>query len=322
MRSSPVNVVRNGADVVLNRLPVVAIVMVEGLMIYLATSIAKLAFTQLDPLLAAWYRVGFVAILLFAWRRPLSRAKRKGLPRTRRDWGIVVTAGVSVMLMNTMFYLAISNMDMGIAVSIEFIGPLAVAVLTGHGWRERVGILLAACGVVLLAGISLANPAKQARFLVGLVAILIDGVMWGLYIVSGRQVAQRANPLDSLSLGLGIAWLLQSLFLAVPAVRGVASPKPGATWARGPFGSWKLLAVLFVVAFFASFLPYLIDQFIMRRASSARFSVIQSVNPVMAVLVGLLIGEVPTWGELAGVAMVIAAVIVTFSGDMRHAETE
>ncbi|WEV52658.1 EamA family transporter [Bifidobacterium sp. ESL0704] len=301
-------------DAIFNRVPVVLIIMGEGLMIYLATSVAKLAFTQLDPLLAAWYRVGFVAILMLIWRRPFAKEKRAGLPRTSRDWWIVALAGISVMLMNTLFYLGMSNMDMGIAVSIEFVGPLGVAVITGHSWRERVGIVLAAGGVVLLAGVSFSNPAQYPHFLIGLIAILIDGAMWGCYIVFGRMVAQRANPLDSLSVSMLIGWLVQSVVLAVPAIKGVVAPKPSATWARGAFGACKLLGVMLVVAVFASFLPYIIDQMIMRRVSSARYSVIQAINPVMALLVGLIIGEIPTLGDLAGVALVIIAVVITFSG--------
>ncbi len=89
----------------------------------------------------------------------------------RPQLGAGRTAGLWLVLMNTLFYVAISNMDMGIAVSIEFLGPLSVAVITGKSWRERVGIGIAAVGVVLLAGISLANPSGNGTFLYGLIAI-------------------------------------------------------------------------------------------------------------------------------------------------------
>ena len=165
---------------ILNRVPVVLIVIGEALVIYLATAVAKLAFTQLDPLYSVWYRVGFMAVLLLLWRRPWNKAKRAQLfHRDARSWGLVVLLGCSLVLMNTLFYVAISNMDMGIAVSIEFLGPLSVAVITGKSWRERVGIGIAAVGVVLLAGISLANPSGNGTFLYGLIAILIGGSMWG-----------------------------------------------------------------------------------------------------------------------------------------------
>ncbi|WP_421728486.1 EamA family transporter [Bifidobacterium callitrichidarum] len=305
----------------LNRVPVVFIVIGEALVIYLATAIAKLAFTQLDPLYSVWYRVGFMAVLLLVWRRPWSVAKRGRLfHRSARSWGLVVLLGCALVLMNTMFYVAISNMDMGIAVAIEFLGPLSVAVITGRSWRERLGIGIAAIGVVLLAGISLANPSGHGTFLVGLIAILIGGSMWGVYIVTGRRVAAGGNSLDNLCIAVTIGWLVQSVFLGVPAVRHVIWPKPDATWALEPGGSLKLLALLFVISLMASFIPYVIEQITLRRTTSGAFSVMQSINPAMAVAVGLAFGEIPSVGEIIGVALVICAVIVTFSGDAAPAK--
>ena len=100
---------------ILNRVPVVLIVIGEALVIYLATAVAKLAFTQLDPLYSVWYRVGFMAVLLLLWRRPWNKAKRAQLfHRDARSWGLVVLLGCSLVLMNTLFYVAISNMDMAL----------------------------------------------------------------------------------------------------------------------------------------------------------------------------------------------------------------
>ncbi|NMM97221.1 threonine transporter RhtB [Bifidobacterium sp. DSM 109959] len=300
----------------LNRVPVVLIVIGEALVIYLATAVAKLAFTQLDPLYSVWYRVGFMAVLLLAWRRPWSVSKRDRLfRRSARGWALIVLLGCSLVLMNTMFYVAISNMDMGIAVAIEFLGPLSVAVVTGRSWRERLGIGIAAVGVVLLAGISLANPSGKGTFLVGLIAILIGGSMWGVYIVTGRRVASGGNSLDNLCIAVTIGWLVQSLFLGAPAAAHVLHPKPDATWALAAGGSLKLLLLLFVISLMASFIPYVVEQITLRRTSSGAFSVMQSINPAMAVAIGLLFGEVPSAGEIVGVALVICAVIVTFSGD-------
>lgn len=306
---------------ILNRVPVVLIVIGEALVIYLATAVAKLAFTQLDPLYSVWYRVGFMAVLLLLWRRPWNKAKRAQLfHRDARSWGLVVLLGCSLVLMNTLFYVAISNMDMGIAVSIEFLGPLSVAVITGKSWRERVGIGIAAVGVVLLAGISLANPSGNGTFLYGLIAILIGGSMWGMYIITGRRVAAGSNSLDNLCIAVTIGWLVQSLFLGVPAVAHVVHPKADATWALEPGGSLKLLALLFVISLMASFIPYVVEQITLRRTTSGAFSVMQSINPAMAVAVGLAFGEIPSVGEIIGVALVICAVIVTFSGDAAPAD--
>ena len=300
----------------LNRMPVLLIVVAEAATVYLATSIAKVAFSQLDPLYSVWYRVGFMSLFLLAWRRPFSRKKRarNSLPKTLKEWLIVVAVGISVVLMNTMFYLAISCMAVGVAVTIEFVGPLMVAVITGKTWRERVGIVIAACGIVLLASASMRSN-ESPHFLVGLVAILIGGSMWGMYIVSGRMLARGSNAIDRVSIAILIGWLLQSSVLGVPAILHVAHPKSSATWAAQPYGSLKLLGLMVVIATCASFIPTLLDQVLLKRVSSARYSVMQALYPAIAALVGMGFGEMPTLIDVCGMALVMLAVVITFSGD-------
>ena len=302
----------------LGRVPVFLLVLGEATVMYAATLVAKQAFTQLDPLYAVWYRVGFCTLLMLLWRRPWIASKRDRLPHDRSAWLVVVGCGLELAMMNTMYYVAISNMNVGVATAIEFIGPLSVAVIAGRSWRERVGIVVAAVGVIMLAGMSLAQPSG-GTFLIGLIAILIGGSMWGAYIVLGRRVAAGGTPLDWLSLSMLIGWGVQSLFLAVPAVRATVHPKAGATWAARPGGGLALIGLLLVVAVCASFLPYVVDQFIMRRTTSGAFSVMQSVNPAMASIVGLVFGEIPTVWDVVGILLVICAVIITFSGDSHPA---
>ena len=98
------------------------------------------------------------------------------------------------------------------------------------------------------------------------------------------------------------------------------SPQGRCTWALEPGGSLKLLALLFVISLMASFIPYVVEQITLRRTTSGAFSVMQSINPAMAVAVGLAFGEIPSVGEIVGVALVICAVIVTFSGDAAPAD--
>ncbi|MFU0535403.1 EamA family transporter [Gardnerella pickettii] len=300
----------------LNRMPVLLIVVAEAATVYLATSIAKVAFSQLDPLYSVWYRVGFMSLFLLAWRRPFSRKKRarNSLPKTLKEWAIVVAVGISVVLMNTMFYLAISCMAVGVAVTIEFVGPLMVAVITGKTWRERVGIVIAACGIVLLASASM-HSNESPHFLVGLVAILIGGSMWGMYIVSGRMLARGSNAIDRVSVAILIGWLLQSSVLGIPAILHVVHPKSSATWASQSYGSLKLLGLMVVIAICASFIPTLLDQVLLKRVSSARYSVMQALYPAIAALVGMGFGEMPTLIDVCGMALVMLAVVITFSGD-------
>ncbi|OXN01603.1 EamA family transporter [Bifidobacterium vansinderenii] len=302
----------------LDATPAVVIVAIEGALMYIATGTAKSVFTQINPLCAAWYRFGFLALLMLLWRRPWRREVRNTLPNTRHDWLITAGCGFAIVAMNTMFYLAISQMNMGMAVAIEFIGPLGVAVLTGRNWRERIGIVIAAVGVVLLAGMSLASP-DGGHFIVGLVAILIGGSMWGVYIIMGRQVANAGSPLNRLSVAMCIGFAIQSVFLAVPAVRGLFVPPQTATWlvTEGGWGILHLLLLMFVVSVFSSFFPYVIDQVVMRKTTPGAFSVMQSMYPAVAVAVGLLFSEFPTVWEIVGVGCVMLAVVVTFSGTSR-----
>lgn len=298
----------------LHRMPVLLIIVIEASMVYTATSVAKVAFSQLDSLYAVWYRVGFMTLLLLAWRRPFSRSKRSLLPKTLREWGIVAAVGVSLVAMNTMFYVAISCMAVGVAVTIEFIGPLLVAVITGHEWRERVGIVIAVCGIMLLASASI-HSSVSSHFLIGLFAILVGGSMWGLYIVSGRMLAKSSHAIDRVSVAALIGWLLQSIVLAIPAVQHVISPKPEATWAARPGGSFALLALMLVIAICASFFPTLLDQVLLKRVTSAKYSVMQALYPAIAVIIGMGFGEIPTLTDIAGIILVMFAVVVTFSGD-------
>lgn len=299
---------------ILRRMPVLLIVVVEAAIVYTATSVAKVAFSQLDPLYAVWYRVGFMTLLLLSWRRPFSRSKRDVLPKSLREWAIVAAVGVSLVAMNTMFYMAISCMAVGVAVTIEFIGPLLVAVITGNEWRERIGMLIAVCGIMLLASASM-HSSVSPHFLVGLCAILVGGSMWGVYIVSGRMMAKGSHAIDRVSIAALIGWLLQSTVLAVPAIQHVIWPKQEATWAAKPGGSFALLALMIVIAVCASFLPTLLDQVLLKRVTSAKYSVMQAMYPAIAVIIGMGFGEMPTLTDLAGIALVMCAVVVTFSGD-------
>lgn len=177
----------------LHRMPVLLIIVIEASMVYTATSVAKVAFSQLDPLYAVWYRVGFMTLLLLAWRRPFSRSKRSLLPKTLREWGIVAAVGVSLVAMNTMFYVAISCMAVGVAVTIEFIGPLLVAVITGHEWRERVGIVIAVCGIMLLASASI-HSSVSPHFQLGYSPFLL-AVQCGVYILFQVACWQKVHTL-------------------------------------------------------------------------------------------------------------------------------
>lgn len=92
----------------------------------------------------------------------------------------------------------------------------------------------------------------------------------GVYIVTGRRVASGGNSLDNLCIAVAVGWLVQSLFLGVPAVSHVIHPKSDVTWALAPDRPWKLLALLFVISLMASFIPYAVEQITLRRTPRER----------------------------------------------------
>ena len=144
-----------------NDVPVVILTVIESIIIFAATMVAKLAFTQIAPLPAAWWRVGFALLLLWVWRKPWKKFTEI-LPTHARGWLWLAALGISSVFMNTTFYMAIGTLNVGVAVAIEFIGPLAVAVMTGRHWREYVGIIIAVCGIVTLSWSSFASQNRTS----------------------------------------------------------------------------------------------------------------------------------------------------------------
>ena len=130
--------------------------------------------------------------------------------------GAAALFGVVLATMNVVFYIAIEYLPLGTAVAIEFLGPVAVAGVTGRGWRDRVGIALAAVGVVLLAGVQL-EGGLTTDVVIGLVAILGSAAAWAGYILLGRRMAVKRDGISALAVGMTAGALLYSP-LAIGAV--------------------------------------------------------------------------------------------------------
>ena len=259
---------------------------------YVGAAVAVELFGRMPPASVAWLRVGVAALVLLAWTRPW---------RTRSlwTWPALRTAalfGVVLAVMNAAFYVAIDTLPLGTAVALEFAGPVAVAAVTGRGWRERTAMVVAATGVVLLAGVSLHLGDDAVR---GLVAIGVAATCWALYILLGRRVA--AAPTGGLT-GLGVAMAAGGLALA-PLLA------PGA----GPvLTDLRLAALVLVVAVFSSVVPYGIEQVVLRRVSAATFAVLLALLPATAAVVGaVMLGQVPHGLELLGLVLVSGAIALT-----------
>ncbi len=276
------------------RIPAWSLFLFSGLTQYVGAAIAVGLFRVLPSAGVAWWRIAVSAIVLLAWQRPW-RGRWSA-----RELGTAAAFGVVLASMNVCFYVAIDRLPLGVGVALEFLGPVAVAAVTGRGWRERVGISLALAGVVVLAGVRL-EGGFTTRTAVGLLAIFGAAAFWAAYILLGRKVAKRHSGAQGLAVGM---------------TAGALAYLPLAFFSVGPVVShgWRLLA-LAGVAVFSSVVPYAIEQVVMRRVTAARFAILLALLPVTAMTIGVVwLHQLPSWIEMLGVLAICAAIVLSSGG--------
>ncbi|WP_370524217.1 DMT family transporter [Cellulomonas sp. APG4] len=272
------------------RVPAPALFVVSGLSQYLGAALAVGLFARLGAAQVGWLRLVAAAAVLLAWRRPW-RARWSGA-----DLRAAAAFGLTLATMNIVFYLAIARLPLGTAVAIEFIGPVAVAAITGRGWRERAGIALAAVGVVLLAGVTLSLGGPEATQ--GLVLILLAAACWAGYILLGRRMALRGDGVTRLSVAMAVGALAWAPVLA---------PRSGAAFADPGL----LLAVL-GIAVLSSVVPYALEQVVLRKVSAATFAVLLAMLPATAAVIGaVVLRQWPHPLDVVGLVLVSAAIALT-----------
>jgi inner membrane transporter RhtA len=212
---------------------------------------------------------GTVALRLFFAAAVLMLLWRPSLHMDRRVWTVVLGYGVILGLMNLCFYLALDRLPLGIAVTIEFLGPLAVALAGSRRWLDAFWAVLAAAGVVLLM------EGRGDLEVTGVAFALAAGAFWGLYILVGAALGRHTTEGNGLALGMAVAALV-----AVPfgvADSGTALIQP-----------WVLGAGL-GVALLSSVIPYSLDLEALRKIPPRVFGILMSLEPAMAALIGLIV---------------------------------
>ncbi|WP_315096068.1 EamA family transporter [uncultured Cellulomonas sp.] len=271
-------------------MPAPLLFVLSGLTQYLGAALAVGIFGVVAASTVAWLRIAVAALVLVAWRRPWR------LAWGGRDLRTAVVFGVVLAVMNVAFYVAIDHLPLGTAVAIEFLGPVAVAAVTGHGWRDRVGIAVAAVGVVLLAGVSL-DGGRDA--VVGLVAIGVAAACWAAYILLGRRVARAASGGIT---GLSVAMAAGAVVLA-PFLAGGAGPV---------LRDARLAALVVAIAVCSSVVPYALEQVVLRRVRAATFAVLLALLPATAAVIGaVVLRQVPHGLEVVGLLLVSGAIVLT-----------
>ena len=232
------------------------------------------------------------------------RPSWRGHPR--EHWWVVTQFGLTLAVMNTAFYAAIDRLPVGVAVTLEFLGPLALAAATSRSRRDVLAVALALVGVVLISG-ALSTPWAELDLL-GMALALLAGAAWAGYIIVSGCTGQRFEGID------GVAW---AMVIATVVVAPFALTKSAAALLAVP-----TLARGLGIALLSSVIPYSLENVALRRLAPQVFGILLSLEPAVAALAGLLVlGQRLSPAQSAGMVSVVAASLVIRAGTTRrHAE--
>lgn len=271
----------------------VATMVGSGLANQTGAAIGSLAFPVLGPVGVVAVRQYVAAAVLLAVGRPRLRAF------TWRQWWPVILLAVVFGTMNLSLYTSIDRIGLGLAVTLEFLGPLAIALAGSRRRVDALYSLLAATGVVVLM-----RPQPSADYL-GMALGLLAAACWASYILLNRTVGQRLPGAE----GAGAAAALSALlFLPVGIVLAVRQPPTAGA-----------LACAVAAGILSSAVPYLADLFTLRHVPARAFGLFMSVNPVLAALVGLVgLGQGLGGPEWLGIGAIVAANALALRGSGRR----
>lgn len=255
------------------------------LSVQFGNALAGTLFAQAGPLGAAALRLALAATILLAVVRP------RVAGWDRRTWVGVGMLGLGLGGMNALIYLAIDSIPIGVAVTIELLGPLAVAVAGTRRARDLLWVGLAAVGVLLLG----LERSGGGLALVGVLAAAGAAVFWGLYIVASSRLGPRARGVDALAVAMVVAALLVVPLGAAPATTAVVDDP-------------RLLLAFAGIAVMTSALPYALEFIALKTMPTRIFGVLSSLGPAVAALAGLVVlGQVLSGVQLLAIAAVIGA---------------
>jgi inner membrane transporter RhtA len=268
----------------------VGLVLVGILSVQLGAAIAKGLFGEISPTAMVWLRLVTSALVLAAIARPRLAG------RSRRDWLVVVGFGVSLATMNWAIYQSFARIPLGIAVTIEFVGPLTLAVLGSRRARDVVWVLLAGAGVVLLGFQPTGLDAA------GVAYALLAGAAWAAYILLSASTGRRWAGFD----GLAVASVVAATGMTLPAL----------LTAGGGLWDARILMIGALVGLLSSVIPYSCELVALRSLRPAVFGILMSLEPAAAALAAIVVlqeHQSPVqW--LAIACVVVASIGATRSG--------
>jgi inner membrane transporter RhtA len=245
------------------------------------SALAVKLFSVAGPVSTLWIRNLLAGLILAAigWRSFRRPTPGQGLR--------LAALGLALAASNLTFYEALSRIPLGVAATLEFAGPLAIAAAGMRRARDLAWPLLAAAGVALLGDPNIhVDPA-------GFALALAAGAFWAIYILLSKRLVHEVGPVMT----IGAAFAVSALALT-----------PTAVPAAGPLFHWRVMAMALVVAVLSAGLPYLLELFALRMVPAATFSVLLSLEPAAAALMGLaILGQHLRPAELLAVLLTVIA---------------
>ena len=264
--------------------------MVSLITLCAGTSLAKGLFPFVGAEGTTTYRLVFSTLLLMAFWRPWRRAW------TWADAPILVLFGATLGLMNLLFYNAIKTVPFGLAIAVEFTGPLAVALWSSKKPLDFVWIVLAVTGMGLILPLGNASGADmQAAAIdpVGIAFALGAGACWAVYIVVGQRVADRIGAFAT-PMGMLVAALLVTPVGISVAGSSLLNPE----WMLAGLG----------IALLSSAIPYSLEMYSLKHLPKQTFSILLSLEPAVGALAGwLVLSEQLSTQQLGAIGLIMAA---------------
>jgi inner membrane transporter RhtA len=252
--------------------------------VQVGAAFAKSVFGLVDPTAIAWLRMTVAAVIFWVVARPRLTG------RTWPEWRVVIGYGIALAMMNWSIYMSFARIPLGLAVTIEFLGPLTLALIGSHKLRDYLWVGLAATGVALLG----VFPATVDW--IGVAFALLAGASWAGYIVLGRSTGRVWEGITGSSVGS----LVGAAAFAVPGILlgGADLLQP------------QVLLFGALVGLLSSVIPYGLEMVALRSIPSGVFSILMSIEPAVAALAALLVlGEQLSVVEMVAMVCVVVASI-------------
>jgi inner membrane transporter RhtA len=264
------------------RIPAVWLVVGGILSVQFGAAIAKGLFGLVPPTAMVWMRLATSALILLAVVRPSFRG------RSRRDWTVALAFGTALMTMNWAIYQSFAEIPLGVAVTLEFLGPLTVAGLGSRRPGDLIWVGLGGLGVALLGFSPVGLTLRGALF------ALLAAAAWAAYILLSKQTGARWPGLS----GLAIASLVGFVVLAPPAIieAGAVLLSP------------QVLVIGVTVGLLSSVIPYSLELTALRRITPRLFGILMSLEPAAAALAAVIVlREWLTFTQWLALVCVVAA---------------